>query len=242
MRRTSITLNIAIAIVLAVAGSESAAADIITDGFEGATISSLWTAYGPGSEVLTNATAYAGAQSVELTASSSYPWYAALTHDFGSAQYGTVSVYVQTGLLCCNSSAVLQVGDLPAGQDTFAAIYRQADGTFFAYNGATFSSSFNSPSPGGWDQLEIVSNVSGMSVLFDGTAVYSSTTETSGFQYVDLAVFGGPGGSEYFDNFSATTSSVAPEPSSTMLLSSGLAALLIWRRIRMGPRQSPVSR
>src|SRR2546423_14138461 len=96
---------------LVVFAVSSVSAGVITDGFEGASISPIWTITGPGNAPLTTASPNSGSQSVRLQPVSTFPWFVTLTHDFGSQQTGTVSVYSQTDVLCCGSAAALEIDD-----------------------------------------------------------------------------------------------------------------------------------
>jgi hypothetical protein len=86
-------------------------AQTFTDGFEGASISSLWTASGPGSATLTNSIAHSGSQSLQLSASPSYPYQVNVIHDFGSDKPGSASVWIQGQQLCCGSADALTISN-----------------------------------------------------------------------------------------------------------------------------------
>jgi hypothetical protein len=229
MKIRIVTLISACSCVLA--ANPCARAGTISDGFEGQTLSSLWAANGPGTEVLTTATAYAGSQSALLTVSTTFPWNADLTHDFGSEQYGAVSVYAQSGIVCCGSAAVFQIGNNP-GVGDIADIQRTSLGTYVVRitpgpNETDFSIGTSALT---WNQLEITDNPNtGLSIIFNGSTVFTDSAVTTPFRYVDLSEYGGSGGSEYFDNFAATTSNAVPEPSTLWMLAAVGALSVAWR-------------
>jgi RHS repeat-associated protein len=178
----------------------------VTDGFEGAYLSPYWTAFGPGTATLTNSVAHSGNQSLLLTISPAYPFYTQLRHDFVSQQFGSVSVWVKSGVVCCGSGAALAVANNGGPNDlSFGIIERTPSGGFlirFIPPGSGEQDiPINTPNPADWHQLEIVSSSTGLSFKFDGSVVFTSPL-VLGFRYVWLSAWAGSGGSEYFDDFS----------------------------------------
>jgi hypothetical protein len=100
-------------VVLALVVAIPAMATTYTDGFEAPTINPFWTLTGPGTATLTQAVAYSGVQSVQLTAAPTFPWDINLIHSFGSQLSGSISVRVKGDQLCCGSGAALQIGNMP---------------------------------------------------------------------------------------------------------------------------------
>ena len=210
-----------------------------TDGFEGASLSSFWTPLGPGSATLTTAAAHSGSQSLYIATSSTYPWYLDLFHDFGSEQTGSVSVYVKSGLLCCGSAADLEADETGLYSGAFASIQRTTDIGFVGRPAPPGSPEIPGIVPGiplsatGWDHLELDINASGTTMMINGVVFYTNPLVTE-FQYVSLDVWGSPGDSEYYDDFSATTQdgeSSVPEPQTLSLVGSILLGFSTMRRM-----------
>ena len=215
----------------------STAAATFTDGFEGSSINPFWTASGPGTKILTNSMAFSGSQSLQLTASSNSPWDADLTHDFGSVQSGSVSVYAYTGVL--GSAAGLQIDD--ATYTWSAVLQRDATGGFIArVNHGTSESDFSFAGSPGWHELEIDVNQSGVTFKFDGTAIFSNPSVT-GFRYVDLQVWGASIGSEYFDSFAATTNGATLPSITTTSLPGGAVGVAYGQTLAAGGGAPPYS-
>jgi hypothetical protein len=214
---------ISVALFVSAAASPLAMGGTITDGFEGASISPIWTALGPGTETLTSAVAHSGNQSVLLQVSASFPWNADLSHDFGSSVFGSVSVFLERPAGPSSSAGELDIFD-DIGRN--AVIEQLSDGSYIARINSGPSEldfPFSSSSPNAWHQLEIDTGSSGIVMKFDGTIVGTAPSFTS-FRSVELDNHGGPSGSAFFDDFSATTST-SPEPSTVVL--SALAALAV---------------
>jgi hypothetical protein len=179
-----------------------------TDGFEGSFLNPFWTVEpGPGTATLTNSAAYAGSQSLKLEVSPTFPWTTGVIHDFSSEQYGSVSVSAMSGPLCNCSAAALSIYD---GTGQWIAVFqRTGDGSFAlrfwppGSPGEIPATPVSTPLAG-WHQLEINSTAGGITAKFDGAVVFTNSAVAK-FRYVDLQVWGGPAGSEYFDNFSVTT-------------------------------------
>jgi hypothetical protein len=184
-----------------------------TDGFEGASLNPFWTleAGAPGNVTLTTETAHSGSQSLKLEAVSTYPWLAGVVHDYGSDQFGSVSVWVQTGSLCCGSAAGLQIN---GSSRWIAVLQRTTDGSLVPRFWPIDAPQEITPMPTisltpGWHQLRIDSGAGGVNMLVDGISVYS-TSVVAKFRTVSMDVWGGPGGSEYYDDFSATIDTGQP--------------------------------
>lgn len=202
--------------MLAATASFHLSAQTFTDDFEGASIDSFWTATGPGTASLSNSVSYTGSQSLQLSASTTYPWQATLSHDFGSAQSGSVSVYLQGQDLCCGSGAGLGI----TSGDGFALIQQSGNincnSCFVArvrqpgFPESSTPFSFNAPASA-WHFLEISADQVGVTFKFDGAAIFSSALIT-GFDGVNLSVWGGPGGTGYLDQFSVTRTGAPTEP------------------------------
>lgn len=196
-----------------------AATTTATDGFEGGSLNSFWSLEpGPGMVTLTTDAAHSGSQSLKIGASSTYPWYGGVIHDFGSEQFGSVSVYVQTGVLCCGSAAALSIQNNAGG--AIASLQRTSDGGLVARFWPPGSSELpGTPVSGpltGWHQLEVDSTPGGVTMKLDGTTVFTNPSVAK-FRFVILDVWGGPGGSEYFDDFSASVGTAQPLYSTCLL-------------------------
>jgi hypothetical protein len=89
-----------------------------TDGFEGTSISSFWTATGSGTATLTDSISHSGSQSLYLTQATNF------RHDFGSPQSGSVSVWIQGQQQCCGSAIGLQIED--DNPNNWLAVLQQA--------------------------------------------------------------------------------------------------------------------
>jgi hypothetical protein len=216
-------LTITVALFVSVAASPLALGGTITDGFEGASINPFWTASGPGTETLTSAVKHSGNQSVLFQVSTTFPWNADLDHDFGSEQFGSVSVFMLRPTGSSTSAAALGINDIGAA---LAAIQQAPDGGYIARirpGPNERDVPFTSTSPNDWHMLEIDTAITGLTLRFDGVIVATDPSVTA-FRLVELDNHGGPSGSAYFDDFSATTSP-SPEPSTVVLLAlAGLAA------------------
>ena len=222
---SALTTAATVALFFSVAASPLAIGGTITDGFEGASISPIWTASGPGTETLTSAVAHSGNQSVLFQVSASFPWGADLSHDFGSSVFGSVSVFMERPAGPSSSGGELDAFD-STGRDS--VIQQLPDGSYIARINAgpgELDFPFTSSSPNSWHQLEIDTSSSGITMKFDGTIVATDPSITD-FRSVELDNHGGPTGSAFFDDFSATTSPT-PEPSTVVLLAlAGLAVAL----------------
>jgi|SRR5579871_119748 len=208
--------------------SLSARADSFTDGFEGSSIDPFWTLTGPGTATLTNTMAHSGAQSVELTASTSFPWAINMVHDFGSDQTGSVSVWIQGESLCCDSGAALEL-DNKTGFASFMQSGNINDPTNIAVrvNGPDVADFHTSASD--WHHYEIDVAPTGVTFTFDGSTVLTDHAFTK-FQSLELTVFGGPGGTAFMDDFSVNTQPAVPEPASAALLLTAMSAILLGKR------------
>ena len=221
---------ITVALFVSVAASPLAIGGTITDGFEGASISPIWTSLGPGTETITSAVAHSGNQSVQLQVSASFPWNADLSHDFGSSMFGSVSVFMERPAGPSSSAGELDIFD-STGRDS--VIQQLPDGSYIARINAgpgELDFPFTSSSPNSWHQLEIDTGSSGIVMKFDGTIVATAPSFTS-FSSVELDNHGGPLGSAFFDDFSATTSP-SPEPSTVVLLALAGLAVAAFRGLR----------
>jgi hypothetical protein len=180
--------------------SPLATAQYFTDDFEGGL--SNWIYTGPGTAT-PSAIAYSGSRSVLLAVSSSYPWQVTLAHNAGSTQFGSVSVYVQNGVL--GSAAALGITDISG--NPIAEIDRLANGgsflgRFWPAPGAGEIDASSSSTTSGWHKLEIVADsTSGLTMKVDGTAFFMNPS-VRGIGVIALQVWGAPSGSEYFDDFS----------------------------------------
>src|SRR5260370_20936300 len=210
----------------------------IFDGFEGASLSPLWTQTGPGTVTLTTSSAFGGSQSAKFAQSPTFPYYAILEHDFGSAQYGLVSVYEQPGA-SNGQGAELYLSN--ADGSALAIFEKTGNGTFATRSsfgsGSETDFNFSTQTPLDWHQLEIVSDISGLTFRFDGTAIFTDSGHTTGFQLAGIDIHGLTFGSVFFDNFSAVTSDVSasPEPGSWLMFCMGSAGVFL----RRGARRTP---
>ena len=205
-------------------------ATTVFDGFEGSSLSPFWSVTGPGSATLTNTIAFQGSQSVLLSTSPTFPWSVTLSHDFGSEQAGSASVYVANEICC--SAADIQVFE--SDGDWVNIQYNSLTGTFQSRVsiGGVQSGVFFAGSSEVWHFFQIDAGTGGVTVELDGHTVFTNPSIT-GFRSVALDVWGAPTGSANFDNFTATTT---PEPATAfqvagtlLLLIGGEAAL---RRLR----------
>jgi hypothetical protein len=218
--------------VLAIWLASSASAGTFTDGFEGASFNPFWTASGPGTAILTNSVVYDGSQSALLSVSSSYPWYSWLSHDFGTQEFGSVSVWVDTGVNCCGSAAALALSSTDDPSNNFAAFQRSADGFHVRFGfGPGYVDDLLPSTTAGWHEFEIDTNASGITFKLDGSIVYTNP-QVYALQTATLTVFGGPAGSEFFDDFSTTYNPAAAtlEPGTLMLLGTALVAGITVKR------------
>ena len=111
------------------AASRLAMGGTIIDGFEAPAISPIWTASGPGTETLTNTVSHSGSQSVFFQVSPTFPWFAQLTHDFGSEVFGSVSVFMVRPIGPSSSAGAIEIDDL--GTD-LADIQQTPGGSYIA--------------------------------------------------------------------------------------------------------------
>jgi hypothetical protein len=204
-----------------------ATANTFTDGFEGDL--SFWTVTGPGTAILTNAIAHTGSHSAQLTTSSTFPWSVSLSHDFGSQETGSVSVYVRSQL-SSGASADLEIFQNNGG---WANIQQLGTGGFQTRVCSSPSSSaplcqsgvFFSGSNLNWHQFEIGTGSNGVTVKLDGITAVTDPSIT-GFRAVNLDVWGAPSaGSAYYDDFTAITA-VVPEPATVVMLALGIGVIL----------------
>jgi hypothetical protein len=204
----SITLNATFVwLTFILACGSKLTAQTFTDGFEGSSISSFWTWDTPGTPALSSSLVYNGSQSLQLSASPTFPWGINFVHDFGSEQSGSISVWVQGQQLCCGSAAGLQVSNTAGDK---AALLQQSgnincNSCFQAriLNGTSQSSVPFNADESSWHRFQIDVDSSGVTLKFDGATVATDPAVTT-FRNVDLTVWGGPGGIGYFDDFSAT--------------------------------------
>ena len=206
----------------------------ITDGFEGSSVSPIWTITGPGSPTLTTSPVFDGAQSLRLQAASSFPWEITLTHDFGVDQQGSISVHVDGDGLCCSASAGLQIID--GSQNWLAVIQQFAPGSFVGriqpggHQPETDSNSIGTTT--GWHLLAMNIGPAGLSLSLDGNTVLTNSSVTA-FRGVQLTVWGGPSAISNFDDFVATTTNAAPEPATAILFALGSLAAAVARSRRL---------
>ena len=183
------------------------------DEFESNSINSFWTAFGPGTVRLSNTLAHSGTQSLLVTESASAPYYAWLRHDLGSQQFGSVSVYFHSGVVCCGSNSFLSIGNDGGAGAEEAGILQDSTGNyelFFAPPGmAVQSVSLGSLSLAGWHLLDIDAEPSGTTFKVDNSVVYSNPTSIT-FQYIFIGTEAGSGGgSAYFDDFRTSIASTS---------------------------------
>ncbi len=178
------------------------------DDFEGPSISSFWTQTGPGTATLTQAAAYTGSQSLQLTESPTFPWTANLVHNYSFPQSGTVSVRMKGDQLCCGSVAALQLGNTA---NNWTGLIQQSKNpttclscfTARSIHGSTEVDYPFTASPSAWHLIAITVNASGVTMNFDGVNVFSDPSVTS-FDALSLSIWSGNGGTAYFDDFAAT--------------------------------------
>ncbi len=228
---------------LILASSAVASAGTITDSFEGSSISSFWTTAaplgfgapitgaGPGTETLTSEFAHTGSQSVRLQASTTFPGFASLTHNFGIGETGTISVFMKGGVQSSAQMAFelddfgVHLAALEEYQDSYLVRIYPAD-PGVAERDVRFSSS----GPNDWHQLQFQVDSSGLTASIDGGVVAFESSIKS-FSVASLEVWAGnvpTTGSAYFDDFSFTSANfeAAPEPSSGPLAMAGMMALI----------------
>jgi hypothetical protein len=190
-------------------GVSAGASQTITlpfDGFEGASIDPFWTVTGPGSTSVSNAVAHSGSQSLKLTASPTFSYAAQAWHDFGLQVSGSVSVWIQGQQLCCGSAMGLQIqNDLTS----WLAVLQQSgnnncNSCFVArVNGSPEVDYTFTASPSDWHLFEISTSPSGITFKFDGATIFTHPSVTS-FRIVNMAVWAGPGGTAFADDFSTS--------------------------------------
>lgn len=211
-----------------------------TDGFEGASIDPFWQVTQDYGTVSTSADlAFSGTQSAKFASISGGQRGMRLTHDFGEAMYGIVSVrfydyapgqetlYEFLRLYTVNAfgenfvgaadydAFCYQAGSVPSGPNQSCGIY---PGTYTT----------NTARTAGWRLFEIDASSTAISISIDGSQVFTQAGDFP-FRYVDLAVSGPfwrPNTLVYWDDFQVNAESAAiPEPSAAVLVGCGLLIL-----------------
>jgi hypothetical protein len=182
-----------------------------TDGFETGALNPFWTIEpGPGFVSMTTQAAHSGAQSLKLEASTVYPWVAGVLHDYGSDVFGSISVWAQTGVCCASGTGV----SINSSSRWIAVLGRTSDGQLLARylppDGSPEIDTPLGPAGSGWRQFRIDATATGVTMMLDGVVVYSNPTVVK-FRLIAMESWGAPGGSEYYDDFSATVD----QPSTT---------------------------
>ncbi len=194
---------------------------IRSDDFESASIGSYWSNSGPGTATLSTATAHTGNQSLKLSASTTFPWFTGIAHDFDSAQSRSISVWVRGDQLCCGSGAALEVYN---GQGTQWGLIQQSGNgncpscfvvrAFDQSLGPEVDTPFTA-SASSWHLFEIAAGPAGATFKFDGAVVFTFPTFTS-IKSFDFTVWGGPGGTAYFDDLQTLTPNMILDPGTTV--------------------------
>jgi len=197
-------------VAVALASGFTLNAQTFTDGFEAATLDPYWTIIqGPGTATLTNSEIHSGSEALQLTSTSSFPSNAAIAHDYGSdLSSGSFSVWMQGSQLCCYSGAAMQLHN--SAGDGYVLI--QQDGN----NSTPSNFVVRVGRPGlpendfqftataaDWHLVEYDVSSGGVTFKFDGAAIFTDPSFTT-FRYVYLTIWGGYGGTAYYDDFGAT--------------------------------------
>jgi len=173
------------------------------DGFESNTLSPFWTFAGPGTATLSRAIAHSGSQSLMLKASTSFPWNAGISHDYGSqGVVGAVSAWVQGQNMCCQSAVGLQITDAAGNWAALMQAGNAKTPNMFTarVSGSPTETDFSfTADPASWHLFEIDTSPSGVTLKLDGKIVLTSPHMTS-FETVSLGVWGGPGGYAFVDD------------------------------------------
>ena len=228
-------------------GSGRAASIIYTDGFEGATFNSFWTANQQlGTVSLSTDQARSGTQSARFSSISGGQRGISLIHNFATNVQGTASVYLYDPTPGQQTLyAQMQITNSSNNQQTAGVGIQDFDAFCYmahinnvgpAANCGTFpqSSTTNVPRTVGWHLFTINAGPASISFAIDGVTQF---TQAGNYSFDQVAIFiSGPGfrpnATFYFDDFSLNVTEVGsvPEPSTWTLLISGLAVCAIARR------------
>ncbi len=194
-------------------------AQTFTDGFEGASLDPFWTPAWQGYSggwTLSSEQAHSGSQSLKITSQQF------LSHDFGSPQTGSISVWVYSAIGTTgasgaleayfgnasdwSNSATLAFGGAPGYAQGIGCGGAYIDGVYFGGNGPNGPACIYPlypPQDGQWHLFEITVNSSGLKMSVDGIVYLTNPTPQS-FSFLDIGLWGYPNGVGYFDDFSAT--------------------------------------
>jgi len=214
------------------AGLANAATLSFSDSFEGPSINPFWTTELTfGTINLSTDHAVLGNQSVKISSSPGGQRFVNLAHDFGQEMRGAVSVWFYDGYpdqqtlysgLGLNSAATgIGIGI----KDWDPTYYHAGDGPNEAITSIQRSL--------GWHKFDAILDVASTKFFIDGILASESSTSYS-FSKLILQVMGPvwrPNAQYYFDDFSASLSTVnVSEPSTIFLLVSGLSLAGLFRR------------
>ncbi len=209
--------------------SQMASADPIsfTDGFEGMSIDNFWTSSisAGGSISLTNALSHTGVQSLAISNVLGPPDRSNVTHDFGMADFGLVSVWIYDSgphapltapipNLWAGTGAIGTTSGFDMNMD--GASYTAFDPVTGVYTGVGARSV-------GWHEFTMNFSATETDLLIDGVTVLTQAGANP-FSLVSLdSVYAG---TTYFDDFSVTHGSAVPEPTGLASLAGSLVGLL----------------
>jgi hypothetical protein len=190
-----------------------------SDGFEGSTLDPFWSTFlQSGSITLSTAQAHGGSQSAQFTSTNTgVNKYVYLYHDFPSPGYGSTSVWIyDTGAGVDSSNyisfSVNQGSSLSAGLTAFDYGFQGGGPGYGDQYNYVDEPLLNSALPTGiertlaWHQYKIVDTPQALTLLVDGTAVYSRAGGTP-FNQILLntqAPSWRPAWTAYYDDFQFT--------------------------------------
>lgn len=207
-------------------------ATVVTDGFEGPVISSLWdvSLQNHGSIGLSTTVAHSGSQSLQVMATGGGQVDAWAFHDFGQPMLGEFSTwFYDTRNGSVYSHIVLQ--NTQDNASAFIGI-QDWDASYYHAGYGPNEGKTTVPRSIGWHHFKITADGTSHSFYIDSVLV-SSAARTGGFDRLALQI-SGPGvvGTYYYDDFSAIVQPV-PEPSTYALAAIGIAATSLLRLPRL---------
>jgi len=233
--------------VLSVAFSATSARADFIDGFEGSTIDPYWSTFlQNGSITLTTAIAHSGKQSAQFSSTDANAnRYEQLFHNFATPTYGTASVWIyDTGAGVSSSNYIgfslnnASTG-FTAGLTTYDYGFQgNGPGRGDQYDYFDYSSTQNGGATGiyrtqAWHQYKVIDTPDMLSILLDGTTIY---TRAGGTPFTQILLYSQapgfrPAFSQYYDDFAFTPAAV-PEPSSLILAVVGCVTIFGHQAIR----------